>query len=108
MEMNNNIVSFPAVPEVALIKPVEPVKSVVGPSKANADKKQSSDTAQGSPQPAYLLKLTIDKDPDSGEYVYKAIDRITGEVVRQLPRKELLDMRASSAYRKGSVITTDI
>ncbi|MEI9905744.1 MAG: hypothetical protein WDN06_18810 [Asticcacaulis sp.] len=36
----------------------------------------------------------MDKDPDTGDWVYKAIDRYTGEVVRQLPRQDLLGNEA--------------
>ena len=32
------------------------------------------------------LRLIIEEDPDHGAYVYKTVDRRTGEVVSQIPR----------------------
>lgn len=115
MEMINNIVSVPAVsPEVSQVRASpELVKQVNGVAAVEAAKKSDkrsdlSERSHAHPQPNYMLKLTVDKDPDTGEFIYKAIDRHTGEVVRQLPQKELVSMRHSAAYQPGSVITTDI
>jgi flagellar protein FlaG len=52
------------------------------------------------------LRLVIEKDPTSGSYVYKTIDRRTGEVLQQLPREELLRLREEAAYAAGDVIRT--
>jgi flagellar protein FlaG len=110
----SNIVNFPTVPE---IKPKAQAVSPITPSSPEAGlaAKTKSTPEKSSPKPStaqvypnYMLKLTVDKDPNTGEYVYKAIDRVTGEVIRQLPRKELLEMRKSSAYQAGSVIKTDV
>lgn len=113
--MINNVLSFPQVPDVTQIKPTPDVpKEVAAGSEASAPKEQNhgSDLAKKGqdkgPPPEYSLRLTVDKDPDTGDWVYKAIDRYTGEVVRQLPRKELLEMRKSASYQAGSVIKTDI
>lgn len=52
------------------------------------------------------LRLVIeDRGPDGG-FVYKTIDRRTGEVVLQLPREEVLRMREAAGYEAGSVIAT--
>lgn len=115
MEMINNIVSVSAVsPEVSQVRASpELVKQVNGVAPVEAAKKSDKrgdlpEKSQSHPQPNYMLKLTVDKDPETGEFIYKAIDRHTGEVVRQLPQKELVGMRRSAAYQPGSVITTDI
>jgi flagellar protein FlaG len=50
------------------------------------------------------LRLVIDIDEASGSYVYKTINRMTGEVVAQLPREDLLRMRDQSSYQAGQVI----
>lgn len=50
------------------------------------------------------LRLVIDIDEASGSYVYKTINRATGEVVAQLPREEVLRMRDRSSYEAGQVI----
>jgi flagellar protein FlaG len=50
------------------------------------------------------LRLVIDLDEASGSYVYKTINRVTGEVVAQLPREDLLRMRDQSSYQAGQFI----
>jgi flagellar protein FlaG len=50
------------------------------------------------------LRLVIDIDEVSGSYIYKTINRVTGEVVAQLPREELLRMRDQSSYQAGQFI----
>jgi flagellar protein FlaG len=52
------------------------------------------------------LRLEIEEDQASGTYVYKTIDRRTGEVVQQFPREEILRLRQASAYQAGEVIRT--
>ena len=52
------------------------------------------------------LRLVIEDDKAAGSYVYKTINSVTGEVVAQLPREELLRMREAADYTPGSVITT--
>jgi len=113
-EMINNVVNFPQVPEVAPVStPVVVPKEVVSVNSSEQTKSESHNTdtsgSQGQAQPPfYSLRLTVDKDPKTGEWVYKAIDRATGKVVRQLPRPELLQLRSSDSYTPGSVIKTDV
>lgn len=52
------------------------------------------------------LRLVIEEDPASGSYVYKTVDRKTGQVVQQLPRDEVLRMREQVDYHAGGVIRT--
>ncbi|MBP2158916.1 flagellar protein FlaG [Asticcacaulis sp. BE141] len=109
--MINNVVSFPQpdpsqvrVP-VALPKEVAPLQ----PSGKSRDAGNQSNLSQdGKSTPEYNLRLTVDKDPDSGDWVYKALDRYTGEVVRQFPRQEVLDLKASRNYKAGTIIKTDV
>lgn len=51
-------------------------------------------------------RLTIEKE--AAGFVYKTLDRVTGEVIRQLPREEVLKMRQSPAYDVGKVFKTSI
>ncbi len=111
--MINNVINFPQVPDVAQIRPVPDVPpQIVAVSPANPSQQpHDSDLSEGKDRespPEYALRLTMDKDPDTGDWVYKAIDRYTGKVVRQLPRQELLDMKRTGKYQAGSVIKTDI
>jgi flagellar protein FlaG len=52
------------------------------------------------------LRLVIEEDQASGAYVYKTVNRRTGEVVQQIPREEVLRMRDDIAYLAGGVIRT--
>jgi uncharacterized FlaG/YvyC family protein len=111
--MINNVLSFPQVNDLSQIKPAPDVPQEVpaGSGSEQSKKETGSDLSKEGSQgqtPAYLLRLTVDKDPDTGEWVYKAIDRYTGEVVRIMPRQELLKMKQSSNYQAGSVIKTDV
>jgi flagellar protein FlaG len=109
-KMINNILSFPQMPDVSQIKPAPDMPAEIPASNGSETTKREagSNLSSQDQTPAYLLRLTVDKDPDTGEWVYKAIDRYTGEVVRVLPRQELVKMRESSNYKAGSVIKTDV
>lgn len=50
------------------------------------------------------LRLVIEEDEVSGTFVYKTLDRRTGEVVRQLPREEVVRLKDTPEYEPGDVI----
>jgi flagellar protein FlaG len=50
------------------------------------------------------LRLIIEEDNGSGSYVYKTVDRRTGEVVQQFPREQILKMQGENEYAAGAVI----
>jgi flagellar protein FlaG len=52
------------------------------------------------------LRLVIEEDQASGSYVYKTVNRRTGEVVQSLPRADILRMRQGANYAAGQVIKT--
>ncbi len=120
MEMINNVVSFPQLPEAAQAKPVTPAPvqvaaPVSGSSTGNStgDSTQNDDTGgastggqKGNP-PYYQLRLTIDKNPTTGGWVYKAIDRSTGKVVSELPQETAMQMQKSEEYQAGSIINSE-
>lgn len=54
------------------------------------------------------LRLVIEHDQASGSFIYKTIDRRTGEVVSQLPREEVVRMRDAMTYEAGTVIKTAV
>lgn len=66
---------------------------------------KSEPVAQG-PDPVDV-RLVIEMDQASGSFVYKTINRLTGEVVLQLPRAELLKMQEGPQYQAGTVIRTE-
>ena len=50
------------------------------------------------------LRLVIEEDKASGSYVYKTVNPITGKVISQMPREQLLKMREASDYTPGSIV----
>lgn len=50
------------------------------------------------------LRLVIEEGHAAGSYVYKTINRVTGEVVAQFPRESLLKLRDQAEYEVGAVI----
>ena len=54
------------------------------------------------PQPGDL-RLVIERDNASGEYVYKTVDRRTGETLQQFPREQILKLREATTYASGDV-----
>ncbi|HEY2356039.1 MAG TPA: flagellar protein FlaG [Phenylobacterium sp.] len=64
--------------------------------------KPTASAAQG-PDPVDL-RLVIEEDKAAGSYVYKTIDRRTGEVIQQLPRDQVLRLREALDYEAGDVV----
>ena len=59
------------------------------------------------PAPAPAPRLVIEEGPHPGAFVYKTLDPVTGEVIRQLPREELVRlMRHDSGVQAGALIDT--
>ena len=52
------------------------------------------------------LRLVIEEQ--DGSYVYKTVDRRTGDVLAQYPREELLKMQEEDDYTAGTVIRAKI
>jgi flagellar protein FlaG len=74
-------------------------------SSQNPEQGTNSETSSGEQEQADL-RLIIEEDQASGTYVYKTVNRRTGEVILQLPREEVLKMREESQYVAGVVIRT--
>ena len=55
---------------------------------------------------AARYRLVIEEGPRAGSFIYKTMDRITGEVVKQLPRERVIEMMQAVEYSTGSVIDT--
>lgn len=49
------------------------------------------------------LRLVIE-EIGAGRFVYKTIDRQTGEVVSQLPREDLVKLARGDDYQKGLIV----
>jgi flagellar protein FlaG len=92
--MDNKVATVAATPDPTLgQKPAAP-RSQKGTNAAPA--------APG--QDPVDLRLVIEEDKASGSYVYKTIDRRTGEVVQQLPRDQILKLRDALAYEAGRIV----
>lgn len=55
---------------------------------------------------AARYRLVIEEGPDRGTFIYKTMDRVTGEVVRQVPREQVERLMQAEAYSAGAVIDT--
>jgi len=71
---------------------------VVAPAKSEPPVAKGQDTVE--------TRLVIEQDQASGTFIYKTINRLTGEVVQQLPRDEVLKLRDGGQYEAGSVVRT--
>ena len=49
-------------------------------------------------------RLVIEENPETRTYVYKIVDRKTGEVIRQYPREEILRLIDAPDYQPGQVV----
>jgi len=90
----------------AKITPVPPVG--VSPSAAVSGGDHSQSRAVQEAERAARYRLVIEEGPDRGSFVYKTLDRVTGEVVRQLPREDVVQLIRSGDYAKGAVIDTSV
>ena len=75
------------------------------PAKVSDKPAKAAPPAPAGPE-AVEMRLVIEEDQASGSYVYKTVNRLTGEVVQQFPRAEILRMRQELQYAAGRVIST--
>lgn len=94
--MQSKVAAFAATPDSTFGQPPQSSSSPAG---------AAAKGAPVTPEPVDL-RLIIEEDQASGSYVYKTVNRRTGEVVLQLPRAEVLRMREEADYAAGSVIRT--
>ncbi len=53
-------------------------------------------------------RLVIEQDPKSGTFIYKTLDRATGELIHQTPREDVLRLKFDPDYRAGDVVAARI
>ena len=70
-----------------------------GPGPSERDLDQQPDPSR--------FRLVIEEGAEAGSFIYKTLDRFTGEVVRQVPREEVLKL-LEQPVRSGAVIDTSI
>ncbi|WP_397401426.1 hypothetical protein [Phenylobacterium sp.] len=54
------------------------------------------------------VRLVIEEGKVSGSYVYKTINRVTGEILRQFPREEILKLQSGDEYKSGAIVRTEV
>jgi hypothetical protein len=52
------------------------------------------------------LRLVIERDSATGDYVYRLIDRTTGTVVTELSRDQVSELATIPTYAAGTVVST--
>ena len=50
------------------------------------------------------VRLIIEEDAQTGAFVYKTMDRRTGQVIQQFPREEILRLKQEEEYVAGTVV----
>ena len=94
--MDNKVAAFAATPDPTFGQKPAPARTASAASAA---------VPVGGPDPADM-RLVIEEDKASGSYVYKTINRVTGEVIQQLPRDQVLKLRDQVDYVAGNVVRT--
>lgn len=107
--MGPKIAAVAATPEPKPIEATPPAKTPAQRRiEAKAAAKEKADAAGPAKGPDLAeMRLVIEIDQASGSYVYKTINRTTGEVLSQLPRAEVLKLRNEVRYAAGDVIKTE-
>lgn len=84
-----------------------PVLPTETPLQSGQDGQSQSRSAPDTDRMA-RYRLVIEQGPRAGSFVYKTLDRETGEVVRQLPSEDVVKLRQSEDYGAGAVINTKV
>lgn len=99
MDTNANVIPVAMVP--ANVAPVAPAGSAAG---SDFDESRNSRDAERMAR----YRLVIEQGSHMGVFIYKVLDRETGEVVQQLPREEVARMGNRQDYSAGTVINTAV
>ena len=83
-----------------------PARTKPSPSKPPASKTGSSSSSQDSSESQQ--RLVISEGVTTGVYVYTILDRVTGEVLVQIPREEVVRIAARPDYTAGQVLDTKV
>lgn len=75
-----------------------------GETPQNSGDRSTERSPSGQKAPDY--RLVIEEGPRPGAFVYKTIDRVTGETIRQFPREELVKLGETPGYSAGQVAST--
>jgi flagellar protein FlaG len=73
------------------------------PAPQRVDTSTTAERAAQSQDPVDM-RLVIEEDKATNSYVYKTVNRLTGEVIQQLPRDQVLKLREQIDYEAGDVV----
>ena len=92
--MESKVTAFAATPDPTFgQKPAPPRADTATPAKRAA---QSLDPVD--------MRLVIEEDKATNSYVYKTVNRLTGEVIQQLPREQVLQLHEQLDYEAGDMV----
>jgi flagellar protein FlaG len=95
--MDNKVAAFAATPDPTFgQKPAPQPRPDTGSA--------AGSVAQG--QDPVDMRLVIEEDKATNSYVYKTVNRLTGQVIQQLPREQVLQLREQLDYEAGNVVKT--
>jgi flagellar protein FlaG len=86
---------------VAVVRAPENVAAKAAPSEAKPTQAELQIRAHA---PASDTRLVIEEDKETRTYIYKTLDRQTGEVLQQFPREQVLRLREEPGYTPGQVL----
>lgn len=90
-------------------KTIRAVPAIVAePSLQSGTDHEANSRAAADAERLARYRLVIEQGSRPGSFVYKTLDRETGEVVRQLPSEEVLTLRQRDDYGIGAVIDTTV
>lgn len=86
--------------------PASTSKAAVSKSSQIQDAASASDSSASTSNqnPSANLRLVIEDDKKAGCFVYKIVNRVTGEIVQQTPQEQIVKLRESDGYLAGDVI----
>ena len=87
---------------------IRPIAAIVAPAGSAAGSDFNQSRASQEADRAARYKLVIEQGAHKGVFIYKVLDRETGEVVRQLPREEVMRLKDQNGYAAGAVINTTV
>lgn len=102
------IISEPSTPSVntASTVPGFPAGGVFASASREAAPREAAPAEKppvaAGPQPGGL-RLVIEEDSTTGTYVYKTVDRRTGDILQQFPREDVLRFKQAEHYDPGEV-----
>jgi flagellar protein FlaG len=92
--MDNKVASFAATPDPTFGQKPAPQR----PDSGTSAQREAPSQDPGD------MRLVIEEDKATNSYIYKTVDRVTGQVIQQLPREQVLQLREQLEYEAGDVV----